>query len=65
MSERGMLASQNSGLLVDDESGSYLPNIQMQGRGNIGQFDFGDIDEESQATDEGEGNDRVEEIYKQ
>lgn len=32
-------------------------------RGNIDAFDFGD--DESQATDEGEGNDRVEEIYKQ
>ena len=62
-----MLDGQNSGLLVvDDESGTsnYLPNIAMSGRrGNIDQFDFDN--DESQATDEGEGNDRVEEIYKQ
>ena len=52
-------------MLVDDESGSYLPNIQVmgRGRGNIDDYDFGD---DSQATDEGgEGNDKVEEIYRQ
>ena len=27
MSERKLIDGQNSGLLVDDESGSYLPNI--------------------------------------
>ena len=34
-----------------------------RGRGNIDDYDFGD---DSQATDEGgEGNDKVEEIYRQ
>ena len=65
MSERRMLNGQNSEMLVDDESGSYLPSIQLigRGRGNVEDYDF--RDDESQATDEGEGNDRVEEIYRQ
>ena len=44
MSERRMLNGQNSEMLVDDESGSYLPSIQLigRGRGNIEDYDFGD-----------------------